>query len=427
MIMPRTDLKGKKLLILAGAEVHVKVVDAAKELGIYTIVTDYLQPEFAPAKKVADEYWMLDINDVEGIVHKCTEEKVDGVLTFCIDPAQKPYQAICERLGVPCYGTKQQFEILTDKRLFKDYCSAHSVGIIPEYSLDDALTGKADYPVLVKPSISRGSRGQTVCYSDSDVPEAIDLARRESGNGEVIIERYMLGKQDMSFAYAVIDGEPYLIKCGDRILGRPEDKLDRQQIATVLPSSHSEQYVSDIEPVVKEMIKSLGFQFGAVFFQGFWENGSIYMYDPGLRFPGSDYDLVVKSDTGYDNMKTFVYYAMTGDTKSSFGSPKEAYRLGGKACLILSIALRPGRVASISGFEVVASHPWVYSASLRCPEGTVIPDSGDIKQRAAEFIVALPDIALKDEFLSFVYQHVSFLDDQGDDMIVSKVETSNLR
>lgn len=44
-------IKGKKLLILAGAEAHSKVVQAAQELGVYTIVTDYLPVKDAPAKK----------------------------------------------------------------------------------------------------------------------------------------------------------------------------------------------------------------------------------------------------------------------------------------------------------------------------------------------------------------------------------------
>ena len=79
---------GKKLLILAGAGVHNKVVKAAKEMGIYTIVTDYLTD--SPAKKIADESWMYSITDVEQIVERCKKEKVDGVLSFCIDLAQKP-------------------------------------------------------------------------------------------------------------------------------------------------------------------------------------------------------------------------------------------------------------------------------------------------------------------------------------------------
>ena len=55
------DLKDKKLLILAGVDVHVKLVLAAKSLGVYTIVTDYLEPEESPAKLIADEFWMLNM------------------------------------------------------------------------------------------------------------------------------------------------------------------------------------------------------------------------------------------------------------------------------------------------------------------------------------------------------------------------------
>ena len=130
--MERYNLKGKKLLILAGAGVHNKVVRAAKEMGIYTIVTDYL-PD-SPAKELADESWMLNIMDVDGIVKKCKEEHIDGVMNFCIDPAQKPYLEICERLNLPCIGTRKTFDILTDKRKFKDYCVEHGVDVIPEYT-----------------------------------------------------------------------------------------------------------------------------------------------------------------------------------------------------------------------------------------------------------------------------------------------------
>lgn len=43
------DYQGKKLLILGGAYLHNKVVEAAHEMGIYTIVTDNVPN--SPAKK----------------------------------------------------------------------------------------------------------------------------------------------------------------------------------------------------------------------------------------------------------------------------------------------------------------------------------------------------------------------------------------
>ena len=131
------DFSGKKLLILAGADVHRKVVSAAKEKGAYVIVTDCLALQRSPAKQMADDYWDLDINDIEAIVAKCKESQVDGVLNYAIEPASKPYCEICSKLNLPCYGTLEQFEIMMDKRLFKDFCIKNGVDVIPEYSISD--------------------------------------------------------------------------------------------------------------------------------------------------------------------------------------------------------------------------------------------------------------------------------------------------
>lgn len=420
------ELKGKKLLILAGADVHIKVVNAAKELGVYTIVTDFLSPQDSPAKQIADEFWMLDIKDTNEIVERCRKEGIDGVLTFCIDPAQIPYQQICEKLNLPCYGTKKQFEILTNKRLFKQYCIKHGIDVIPEYSIKDAYEGKIAFPVLVKPTDSRGSRGQTVCYSQNDIAHAIDVARKESKDSGVIIEHYMLGKQDMSFAYIVINKEPYLLKIGDRLLGKVEDNLERQQIATILPSRHIKQYRREIEPKVIKMIKSLDITFGAVFLQGFWNDDRVYMYDPGLRFPGSDFDVVMKNATGFDNMKSFVRFALTGDVCSQYGNPRNACELNGRLCVILSVSCRPGKIAELNGMDIIKANPHVLSASLRHHVNDIVPSSGDIQQRVAEFVAILPNRTSIETFLSFVYDNLTILDEDGKDMIISKISNNQL-
>lgn len=415
----------KKLLILAGADVHVKIVKAAKEEGIYTIVTDYLDVESSPAKQIADEYWNLSITDIEAIAKKCREERVDGVLSYCIDPAQIPYQQLCEKLDLPCYGTKEQFALLTDKRLFKDCCVSNGVGIIPEYSKEDIEAGNVEYPVLVKPTIGRGSRGQTICYKKEDVYSAIEAARNESKDGGFLIERFMQGFQDMAFAYMVVGGEPYLLKIGDRYLGKPEDNLDRQHMATVMPSRFTDYYLSAGDKRAKAMIKNLGISFGAVFFQGFYKEGQEYMYDPGLRFPGSDWDLVLKQATGVDPMKSFVRYAITGDTDTCYGDIESAYNFGGGHCLILSLSAREGRITTMEGIDEVAKHPYVCSAYARRKVGDVIENRGDVTQRVAEFCAYIPKGGSINGFVDFVYQTVRVKDEDGKDMIISKVSIND--
>ena len=131
----------QKLLILGGTAQQIKLVEAAKKMGVYTIVTDYLVD--SPAKKVADEAWMLNIKDVDQIVERCKKEQMNGVICGYIDPCQRPYQQICEALNLPCYGTKDQFFYMTDKHAFKKMCVENGVDVIPEYTEEEALSGRA--------------------------------------------------------------------------------------------------------------------------------------------------------------------------------------------------------------------------------------------------------------------------------------------
>lgn len=415
------NLTGKKILILAGASLHIKIVKAAKELGVYTIVTDNLKPEDSPAKLIADEYWMNNIFDIDNIVQKCKEEKIDGVIAFCIDPTQIPYQRICEKLNVPCYGSKEQFRIFTNKQLFKEFCKKYNVNVIPEYSINDILNNNVNYPVLVKPTDSRGSRGINICYNKEETLKAITIASNESSNKGVIIEQYFNDADDMSFAYMVVNKIPYLVKIGDRILGDKKDNLQCQQMAAILPSKYKQKYIELVEPNIKEMIKGLGLEFGAVFLQGFWKDDKVYMYDPGLRFPGTDFDVVTKKVTGFDAMKSFVRFALTGDIKSCYGDINLAYNYNDKFCLILSVSIKTGEIDIIEGIDEIVKHPYVIDYYQRYRKGDVILNSGDIRQRALEFVTYIPSYIEIKSFIKYVYKTLKIIDTNGDDMIVSRV------
>lgn len=416
------DFEGKKILILAGASVHNKVVRTAKEMGLYVIVTDYLEPHLSPAKQLADESWMYSITDVDAIVEKCKQEKVDAVLSFCIDPAQKPYQQICENLGVPCYATKEQFDIFTDKRKFKDFCIKNNVDVIPDYSEEDILNDVAEYPLFIKPSICRGSRGQSICYTKEEALEGLRIAKELSADGKSICEKYMGGKQDIASAFFVVDGEPYLVKFGDRYLGNSEDGLDKQVMCTKFPSDFTPIFEKEALQRVKDMIKSLGIKFGPVFLQGFADGNTIRYYDPALRMPGGDYDLVLKKATGFDTVKSLIHFALTGDTKTCFGDPQECFKLNGGIGMIICYSVRPGHIAKVEGLDKLLSEPSVVYGRQIVPEGEDIPASGDIRQRVAAVGAFVKNKYEAETFVKKMYDIYHVYDENGNDMIVSKYD-----
>ena len=407
----------KKILILGGASVHCKLVDAAKKIGCYTIVTDYL--ENSPAKQIADESWMLNIMDVDLIVEKCRMEQVNAVIAGWLDPCQKPYQAICEKLKLPCYGTAEQFRILTDKNAFKDFCKACGVDIIPQYSMHDVENGIIQYPVFVKPNDSRGSRGQNLCYTKEELLKAIKIAELESSTGEAVIEKFMEGKQDFSMTYFVIGSVPHLIRVCDRYLGKKEDKLNKQCIGCIAPSKYTQLYLNNVDERVKGLIQKLGIQNGPVFMQGFVDGDTIRFYDPGFRFPGGDYELFLKSATGIDLMNMMIEFAMTG--KISRQIPDNLFYLNGRHSVQLDFTCRAGKIAEYRGIEEIRKHPYVVSSFRRYEIGEEIPASGDVRQRIFEVGMLLEQGISVSKSITEIQEVFDVLDEFGNSMLISKL------
>lgn len=377
-------IRGKKLLILAGAPVHCKVVHSAREMGVHTIVTDYLRYEDSPAKQISDEHWNFSVSQVDEIVERCKKEKVDGVLNFCIDPAQRPYQKICESLGLYCYGTEEQFDLLTDKVLFKEFARKNDIAVIEGYSLGDVEKDSVKYPVFVKPNDSRGSRGQAVCHTKEEVRVAVENALMESSNKKYIIEQYMCGKQDFTMTYLVKDGKPFLVRMGDRYLGAEKDRLNRQCVCLVCPSKFSDLYLENVHHQICRLIRNLGIKNGPVFMQGFVDDDTIRFYDPGLRFPGGEYEALLAEATGSNLMKMLIEFALTGSMEMYDCLTDDLFKLNHCHTVQLPVTARPGLIHRFEGLDAIQRNKSVVSLFQRYNAGEEIPCTGDVRQRICE-------------------------------------------
>ncbi len=410
----------KKILILGGASVHCKLIETAKRMGCYTIVTDYLAD--SPGKKIADESWMLNIMDVDAIVEKCRKERIDAVISGWLDPCQRPYCEICEKLELPCYGTKEQFYKMTDKHAFKKMCVENGIDIIPEYSENDIE--HVEYPAFVKPVDSRGSRGQSVCGNYTELVAAIEKAKSESSNKEVVIEKYMEGKHDFSMTYFVIDGIPHLTRVCDRYLGKREDGLNKQCIGCIAPSKYTKLYLERVDQRVKTFISRLGIKFGPVFMQGFVDGDTVRFYDPGLRFPGGDYELFLREATGVDFMELIVEFALTGKIDKEIGD--DLYNLNNMHTIQLDFTCRGGKIADFRGIQEIMGNPRVVSSFGRYKPGETVPKSGDVRQRVYEVGMLINADERVVDSVKEIQSVFDVLDENGESMLISSLDPALL-
>ena len=413
----------KKILILGGANVHCKLVKAANELGCYTIVADYLKD--SPAKKIASESLMNSITDVDGLVQIAKASSIDGVISTHLDPGQRPYQEICEQLGLPCYGTKEQFYQMTDKQAFKKLCAQFGVATITDYALEDIINADVEYPVFVKPVDSRGSRGQAVCSNREETLKAIQAARKESSNGECIVEKYMADAPEVQITYFFVDGEAYLIRTADSYRGTEEEGLERVVVCSVSPSRYDEEYVRTTHSKVVSMLKGLGFKNGPAFMQGFYDNGTFRFFDPGLRFPGVEYEKIYQAEYQIDFMKLMVEYSI----KNSFSIdrlPGDLHDLNGKRAAILFPTVSPGKIAAVSGVREIEEMPEVISYTQRHTIDGIIDWTFDVNQRMAEIVVLADSTEKLQEAIRKIQQKYQVIDEHGNNIIYAPFNVSRI-
>ncbi|MBR3769368.1 MAG: hypothetical protein IKL06_02430 [Lachnospiraceae bacterium] len=411
------ELKGKKLLVLGGGSQHCKVVEADKEMGVITYVTDNV--ENSPAKTMADYAYMINVTETERLAELCREEKIDGIISGWFDFVQPYYQKLCEATGLPCYGTKQQFDILTRKKDFKDCCLTHGVGVPARLTIDE-IGDKLPFKVIVKPSNSRGSRGATICTTKEEVIAAVKTAIEASYDGQYVIEQYIDQKGAFCVTYMFINGEAYLEQLSDAYFGDKEYGLDRVAVAYRSPSVRSEEFLKKENGRIIEMLKAIGVENGPFVAQGFFTEDDVLFFDPGRRFAGGEYERAFKRTTGIDMPKAMITFALTGVYPAEeYGFTKESYLLNGKTTIRLQINVRAGVVAAQEGFDVIEKFPEVEYTAFYHEPGDEIQATGNTHQRYAHIIVVADNSEALKDAVKKIYKEIKVLDANNDNMIVS--------
>ena len=363
-----TTFKGKRLLILGGMRISCEIVRKAKEMGIYTLVADYNKIEDSPGKQIADEAVNLSVTDVDAVVEYVKSHAIDGVFVGFNDMLLPYYAEICEKVGLPCYGTKDQFETLIAKDQYKALCRQFDVPTIAEYDIND---DDIKYPVLVKPVDSSGSRGITICKNLEELEVAMAVARRASKTGKVIIERYMGGREVTVF-WTFQDGHYYLSGLANRHVKHNQGyDVIPLPVGYTFPSVFLKKYREEVEDNCKRMFSHLGIKNGMMFMQCKVEDGTCYVYDLGYRLTGSLEYKIFKRVCDYNPLEMMICYALTGKMGKESIADKAIPEFETPAFNV-SCLCAPGTIKKITGIEEVMAMPEVEDAVLAHAPGETI-------------------------------------------------------
>lgn len=181
----------KKLLLLGGLRYLIPVIKKAKALGYYVITCDYIPDNIAHS--YSDEYHNVSIIDKEAVLELAQRLEIDGIMSFAVDPGVPTASYVAEKMGL-CFPPYASVQILQNKGLFRQFLKDNHFNVPFAYSYKTKEAAQAqnfDYPVIVKPVDSAGSKGVTKVSSANELNEAIDVALKFSIGGEYIIEEFI--------------------------------------------------------------------------------------------------------------------------------------------------------------------------------------------------------------------------------------------
>ena len=185
-------LKQKRLLLLGGLRYQLPVIKSAHELGYYVITCDYIPNNIA--HKYSDEYHNVSIIDKEAVLLLAQKLKIDGIMSFAVDPGVMTAAYVAEKMGFPHSGSYESVCILQNKDRFYSFLAQNNFNVPQAWSfssVDDALKREYPYPVIVKPTDSAGSKGVSRVDSSDQLKPAVQNAIEHSLSKRVIIEEFI--------------------------------------------------------------------------------------------------------------------------------------------------------------------------------------------------------------------------------------------
>lgn len=313
----RKSTRQKKLMLLGGLRYLLPVIEAAHRLGIHVITVDYLPDNIA--HKYSDEYHNVSILDKDAVLALAKKCEIDGIMSFAVDPGVVTAAYVAEKLGLPFQGSYESVRILQDKSLFRKFLSDNGFNVPNARGyrdLDAALSDTAyfNWPVIVKPVDSAGSKGVSKVDEPANLPDAISYALSESHCGEFIIEDFLEKEGDSSDTDSfTIDGKLVFCSFSDQ-------KFDVSAENPYTPASYSwpsrmpQWAQNELTSEIQRLVSLLNLKSG------------IYNIETRLCKNGKPYIMEVSPRGGGNRLAEMLKYATNQDlienaVKAAIGQP----------------------------------------------------------------------------------------------------------
>ena len=306
----------KKLMLLGGIRYLLPAIEAAHKHGIYVITVDYLPNNIA--HKYSDEYHNVSIleKDKEKVLALAKELKIDGILSYAVDPGVVAAAYVAEKMGLPFTCSYESACILQDKSRFRQFLAEHGFNAPHAkgyVNAEDAIKDVEDFnwPVIVKPVDSAGSKGVSRVDDPKDLQKAVANALEESHNGHFIVEDFLEldGYQSSADCFSV-DGKLVYADYSDQLFDKDAANPYTPALE-IWPSTMKQEHQDYLTSELQRLLTLLNCGTGLYNVESrLCKNGKPYIMEVSPRAGGNRIAELQRIGTGIDLIEAEVLKAV---------------------------------------------------------------------------------------------------------------------
>lgn len=385
----------KKLMFLGGGRFIVPAILAAKEQGYHTITCDYLPNNFA--HKFSDEYHNISIIDKEDVLHLAENLKIDGIMSFAVDPGVTVAAYVADKMDLPNVGPYESVCILQNKGLFRKFLKDNGFRTpdFDSFSSYEEAVSEVDrfiYPVMIKPVDGSGSKGVTKANNINEALKAIKNAQDKSFCNEFIIEEYIEKKGNSSDSDSFsLDGKMVVTSFNSQYF---DDDAVNPYVPSgyTWPSSMSEESQKILKGELQRLISLLGMKTALYNIETREDNNNVpYIMECSPRAGGNRLAEMIRIATGVDMIKSSVRGAVGDEVKEIIQKPYD-----GNWCELILHAKQSGLFKKLWLSDDVK--PYVVECDLWVRKNDKIEAFSSASQAVGTLVLNLDDI----EKMSFI-------------------------
>lgn len=189
-----------KIMVLAGGNDQIALIKELKRYynnNVEVILID--QSSNVRAIEFSDRFIPISTMDREAVLSAAKTEKIDYILTACGDQPLSTMAYVSAQLGLPSYLTEEEVMYLTNKIYMKERMIQNNIPTARHICIDENWTieniPSLNYPIVVKPVDSNGSKGVKKVFDNKDLEVSINEAFSYSISKNVIIEEFKAGEE----------------------------------------------------------------------------------------------------------------------------------------------------------------------------------------------------------------------------------------